>query len=223
MRRLWPLALCALILVWPSSGKGGEAGFGGLLHRSWDSLLATLPRGTHLLIDPVSIEWFLDELDGSPPNWAVLYGGGHHDPNYDDRLFAFNRERDAMRKGRPVLSWTVTFVWSGEVSRYDADTGGYPVALGPKFIFTRWGLVRFKPEEVPGNLVLVGKDSPGEELERAFERRRRFEVDVVMTGRLVPQESVVYDFSHDEEGQGVIMPFVRVDRVDFLLPARDNE
>jgi hypothetical protein len=205
------------------TGKGEEAGLGGLLHLSWDSLLAALPADTHLLLDPVAIDRFLDELDGSPPNWAVLYGGGHHDPRYDDRLFAFNRERDAIRAGRPVLSWTITFVWSGEVGGYDAKTGRYPVALGPKFISTRWGLVRFKPEEVPGNLALVGNEAQRKELERALERRRALEIDVVMTGRLVPEESLVYDFSHDEEGQGVIMPFVRVNRVDFLLPAREDE
>lgn len=222
MRRLWPTALCALILGWPLAGKGEEARLGGLLHLSRDSLLAALPGDTHLLIDPDSVERFLDDLEGSPPNWAVLYGDGHHDARYDDRLFAFNRERDAIREGHPVLSWTVTFVWSGEMARYDATTGGYPVALGPKFISTRWGLVRFKPEEVPGNLVLVVNDAHREGLERALECCRPLEIDVVMTGRLVPEESLVYDFSHDQEGQGVIMPFVRVNRVDFLLAAREN-
>jgi hypothetical protein len=28
----------------------------------------------------------------------------------------------------------------------------------------------------------------------------------------------VYDFSHDEEGLGLIMPFVKVERVDFVFP-----
>jgi len=40
-----------------------------------------------------------------------------------------------------------------------------------------------------------------------------------MTGRLIPGESLVYDFSHEEEGLGLIMPFVRVEQVDFVLPA----
>jgi hypothetical protein len=39
-----------------------------------------------------------------------------------------------------------------------------------------------------------------------------------MTGRLIPQESIVYDFSHDEEGLGLIMPLVRVEQVDFVMP-----
>jgi hypothetical protein len=38
-----------------------------------------------------------------------------------------------------------------------------------------------------------------------------------MLGRLVPDESLVYDFSHDEAGVGVIMPVVRIERVEYLL------
>ena len=38
-----------------------------------------------------------------------------------------------------------------------------------------------------------------------------------MVGRLIPEESLVYDFSHDEEGLGLIMPVVRIERVEYLL------
>jgi len=38
-----------------------------------------------------------------------------------------------------------------------------------------------------------------------------------MVGRLVPEESLVYDFSHDEEGVGIIMPVVRIERIEYLL------
>jgi hypothetical protein len=38
-----------------------------------------------------------------------------------------------------------------------------------------------------------------------------------MTGRLIPEESIVYDFSHEEEGLGLIMPFVRVEQVDCVM------
>jgi hypothetical protein len=41
-----------------------------------------------------------------------------------------------------------------------------------------------------------------------------------MTGTLIPSESIVYDFSHGEEGRGLIMPVVRVERVDVLLRDR---
>ena len=40
-----------------------------------------------------------------------------------------------------------------------------------------------------------------------------------MTGHLITEESVIYDFSHEEEGQGLIMPVVEVEQVDYLLAA----
>ena len=48
------------------------------------------------------------------------------------------------------------------------------------------------------------------------------EIDVVMTGQLVPEESIVYDFSHDEEGLGLIMPVVRVEHVEFVMPVLEG-
>jgi hypothetical protein len=209
--------LIACILSGVFEVNGEETSFGGLLHLSHEHLLTSLPPQTHLLLETASIERFLDELDGRPPDWADVYGGGHHDPSHDDRLFALNRERDARRQGNAVLSWIITFAWPGELSSYDADAGGFRVAVGPKLIPTRWGIVRFKPEEVPGNLVAVADAVLRENLQRRFERRQRLDIEVVMTGRLIPDEFLVYDFSHEEEGKGMIMPFVRVERVDFHL------
>ena len=111
-----------------------------------------LPTDTRLLIEPSAIEAFLAELDGTPPNWAKVYGYGHQDPDHDERLFNLNRERDAAREGKPVLSRRIAFVWPGELSRFDPESRGYAVSLGPEFIQTSWGVVRFKPEDLPGNL-----------------------------------------------------------------------
>ncbi|HMF84783.1 MAG TPA: hypothetical protein VK598_00350, partial [Nitrospiraceae bacterium] len=47
--------------------------------------------------------------------------------------------------------------------------------------------------------------------------QRLVDITVAMTGRLISDESVVYDFSHDQEGLGVIMPVVKVERLDYLL------
>lgn len=217
MRQYWLAALSVCILAWILEANGEDASLGGSLHLSHESLLAALPPQTHLLLESASIERFLDELDGSPPDWAVLYGGGHHDPGHDDRLFALNRERDATRRGKAALSWIVAFAWPGELSPYDADAGGFRVAVGPKLISTRWGIVRFKPEDVPSNIVAVADAVLQKKIQHRFDRGRRLEIEVVMTGRLLTEESLVYDFSHDEEGRGLIMPFVRVERVDFLL------
>jgi hypothetical protein len=177
-----------------------------------------LPPDAHLLLDAPAIERFLDELDGDPPDWQTVYGHGHHDPGHDDRLFALNRERDAKREGKPPLSWLVTFAWLGELSPFNPDVGGFSVSLGPKFISTRWGIVRFKPEEAPGNLVVVPSPSERDMLQRELVKGEHIEIEVLMTGRLIPDESLVYDFSHDEEGRGLIMPFVRIEQVRYLRP-----
>lgn len=196
-----------------------ELGGAGPL-RSWslNELQVHLPAGVHLMLERSAVEQFLTSLDDQPPDWSTVYGHGHHDPGHDDRLFALNRERDARREGRSALSWRIAFIWSGTLSPYDAESGGYAVALGPNFIRTSWGLVRFKPEEAPGNLVAAPDADQRKRIQALMAKGRPVDIDVLMTGRLTPNESLVYDFSHDEEGLGLIMPFVRVERVDFILP-----
>lgn len=184
------------------------------------ALSKLLPGQTRLLEEAPAIEQFLDALDGMPPDWAAIYGHGHHDPGHDDRLFALNRERDAKREGKPALQWTVTFLWYGELSSFDPTTGGFGVTVGPRFHPTRWGVVRFKAENLPGNLTAVPNPSLRETLRRKIEKGQKVEVQVACTGRLIPEESLVYDFSHEEEGRGLIMPVVRLERVDYLLPSR---
>jgi hypothetical protein len=188
-----------------------------LLLRTSADLRAILPPDAHLLIETSAIERFLDELEANPPDWARVYGHGHHDPDHDDRLFSLNRERDALREGKPALQRRLSFVWPGELSRFDPVSGGFSVAIGPKFNPTRWGIVRFKPEDLPGNLLAVPDTDTRARLLREREKNRPIDVTVVMTGRLVPQESIVYDFSHDKEGVGLIMPVVRIERIDYLL------
>ncbi|MGH7217427.1 MAG: hypothetical protein ACREIG_09340, partial [Nitrospiraceae bacterium] len=178
-----------------------------------------LPPDCHILINPHSIEQFLDALDGSPPDWGLVYGRGHHDPAHDERLFTLNRERDAKRAGNPALTQRITFVWFGELSRYDEEAGGFRVALGPKLTPTRWGVVRFKYQyhDVQGDLVAKVSAPLRSELTQRLARGESVDITVAMTGRLIPEESVVYDFSHDHAGLGVIMPVVQVEQLDYLL------
>ena len=42
-------------------------------------------------------------------------------------------------------------------------------------------------------------------------------VVVAMTGRLIPEEAIIYDFAHEDPGQGMIMPMARVERIDYLM------
>ena len=93
----------------------------------------------------------------------------------------------------------------------------FRVVLGPKLTPTRWGVVRFKYEDLSGELVAKASATLQSELEQRFARGESVDITVVMTGRLNPDEAVVYDFSHDQEGLGVIMPVVKVERLDYLL------
>lgn len=176
-----------------------------------------LPSGTHILIDQGAIESFLAALEGTPPDWATVYGHGHHDPGHDERLFNLNRDRDAVREGNPTLAWQVAFVWIGELSHFDADSQSYSVAVGPEFTQTSWGMVRFKPEELPSNLRVRPDKYLADRIDRSLRRHESVQVSIVMVGTLIPTESIIYDFSHEEEGVGLIIPVVRIEQVEVLL------
>jgi len=174
-----------------------------------------LPKGTHLLHDPVAIEKFFEALDGAPPDWAELHGS--HGDRHEERLFALNRERDLSRAGRPALSQRITFIWEGVLSNYVSDKGGFLVAIGPEVIATRWGQVRFKPESFPTELLAVPLPDLKESLRARVARGESIKTLVAMTGRLVPNEALIYDFAHEDPSQGMIMPMVRVERIDYFL------
>ncbi|OGW50420.1 MAG: hypothetical protein A2V62_12330 [Nitrospirae bacterium RBG_19FT_COMBO_58_9] len=213
-------AIAVVVLIMGPVGEGQAediVGTSPLLTITPKDLHRILPPDSHLLIGPHAIEQFLDVLDGAPPDWGPIYGHGHHDSDIDERLFALNRERDAKRAGNPALTEFIAFVWFGELSGYDAEAGGFRVALGPKLTPTRWGVVRFKYEDLQGELVAKASATLRGELEQRFARGESVDITVAMTGRLIPDESVVYDFSHDQEGLGVIMPVVKVERLDYLL------
>ena len=218
---MWSLSVIAVVLlIMGPIGEGrAEEGIGTspLLTIAPKDLHRILPPDSHLLIDPHSIEQFLDALDGAPPAWAMVYGHGHQDPEHDERLFMLNRERDAKRAGKEALTWLVAFLWSGELSRYEPEVGGFTIAMGPIFTPTRWGMVRFKAEDLPGNLVAIPGAAERDRLRRQVEAGQKVEIAITIIGRLIPEESMVYDFFHDEEGLGLIMPVVRVERVEYLL------
>jgi len=216
---MWLRSIVAVVLLaWsaPTTAPAGESLGVRPLHMEWEAAVTTLPPQTHLLIEQSAIERFLEELDGLPPDWAKVYGHGHHDPDHDERLFALNRQRDAARVGKAPLQWLIAFVWAGELSSFDEQEGGFHVALGPTFNRTGWGEVRFKYEDLPATLIAVAGDrTPG--FKARLQQGERLAVDVLLAGRLIPEESLVYDFSHEEEGRGLIMPLVRVEAVEFVL------
>jgi hypothetical protein len=218
MWALWVIAVLSLTIGSVGEGWGEDTiGSRPLLTIRRSELSTILPPDYRILIDPYSIEQFLDALDGTPPDWGLVYGHGHHDPGHDERLFTLNRERDSKREGTEALQWTVVFLWSGEISRYEPTVGGFSIAIGPIFTPTRWGVVRFKAEDLPSNLFVIPDSSQRDLLRRQVEIGQKVEIEIAMMGRLIPDESLVYDFSHDEEGLGLIMPVVRIERVEFLL------
>lgn len=210
------VALLLLGCLVPVTTRAEEASGVRPLRKEMAAALADFPAHTHRLLDPQSIEQFLVELDGTPPDWATVYGQGHHDPWHDERLFALNRERDATREGKAPLQWLIACVWLGELSGFDEQEGGFHVVLGPKFNQTGWGEVRFKYEDLPSPLIaLAGEDTAA--LRVQARQGRPVLVSVLMLGRLIPEESLIYDFSHEVEGRGLIMPVVRVEAVEFVL------
>lgn len=117
------LTMALLLLAWSAPALVSAESSPALrpLYKTMSAALATLPPGNQLLLDREPIEQFLAALDGSPPDWAQVYGHGHHDPGHDDRLFALNRERDARREGKEPLQWLVTVAWFGELSKFDEE------------------------------------------------------------------------------------------------------
>lgn len=216
--RLLPGLLLSGLLLLPSAIRAEDAaGLRPLRITPLTILHSILPAETQVLIERTAIEAFLTALEGVPPDWRTVYGYGHQDPGHDERLFNLNRERDAAREGNPVLNRPVAFVWSGELSRFDPKTKSYAVAVGPEFNATSWGLIRFKPEEFPNNLRVKPEKTFAGRISRGLAHHETVEVLVVMAGVLIPSESVIYDFSHDQEGVGLIMPVVKVGQVEVFL------
>lgn len=135
---------------------------------------------------------------------------------HHERLFVENRRRDRAREQNPVLNERIAFFWHGILSTYRPEESGFRVAIGPKLIPTRWGIVRFKMEQVPCGMIAV----PSADLWAFVQERGRhgpIEVDVLFIGRLMRPESIIYDLSHEGTGEGVIMPVLHIEHVEYLL------
>lgn len=169
----------------------------------------------HTLLTAADQERFLNELEKQPPDWNHL-----HDPPDEElgtRLFDFNRQRDALREGHPLMSQRVAFWWSGVLGEYREAHRGFSVVMGPEFTQTTWGLVRFKPLQLPHEMVAVPS---ADRLPTLRDRRvegEPVEIGILFTGTLIPWESIIYAFSHDGEKQGLIMPVVQVDGVRYFF------
>ena len=187
-----------------------------LLQLNEHSIHSLLPPEVQPLITPEDIEPFLEKLEGTQPNWEHLQ---HPDiTEQSERLFQFNRERDSTRvEKRAILQQPVAFLWSGILRQYLPDHLGFSIALGPELTNTSWGIIRFKPVDLPDMLVAI----PPPDLRTSIFARQQcqesIEIVVVFIGTLIADESLIYGFSHDGDHAGMILPVVSVHQIMYVL------
>jgi hypothetical protein len=186
-----------------------------LLVKPQQALNSLVNQGIWPLLQPSILESYLTDLEGSVPDWESLQD--QEGEEHGERLFAFNRKRDAQREGHTFLAQPIAFLWSGILRHYDMKRGGFTLALGPDYTKTSWGIVRFKPMGIPDVMVALPSPALRTKYRKALKKKEEIEIAVLFIGRLVPDESIVYAFSHEEPGVGMIMPVVQVEKVQYFL------
>lgn len=190
----------------------------GKLHKLSNKQVHTLvSSNARPLLSSTDQESFLKELEGEIPNWSRL----HDPPNEElgERLFAFNRKRDKAREGHVLLNQPIAFLWSGLVRQYVPEHQGFVIAMGPDFTETAWGVVRFKPVGLPQEMIAIPSPGFRSSLQQQLARGNKVEIKILFTGRLIPDESIIYTFSHDDQNQGMIMPVVHLEEIQYFLPS----
>jgi hypothetical protein len=95
---------------------------------------------------------------------------------------------------------------------------GFSVALGPELTSTSWGIVRFKPMGLPDYLVAVPSLESVEQFRLQQQNGEQIAIGVLFFGTLVADESLIYSFSHDQKGDGMILPVVQIEDVRYFIP-----
>jgi len=187
-----------------------------LLELDAQSVQVLIPGFNRPLVVGKEIERFLQELEGMPPDWAELR---HSDlTEQSERLFLLNRQRDEARSAQQsLLNQPIAFLWSGMLRQYLPEYRGFSLALGPELTSTSWGIVRFKPRELPDYLVAVPPPALREEILVRQQMGEHIEIIVVFIGTLIPNESLIYAFSHDGQTNGMILPVVSVQSIMYIL------
>ena len=165
-------------------------------------------------------EIFLRELENSPPNWNQMHDSSGQE--HGEKLFALNRQRDEFRKEHPLLNQRIAFFWDGILWQFDDNNQGYKVVIGPAPTQTTWGIVRFKPIGLPNEMVSKAPPHLIQIIQNKIEQGQGAEICVLFTGNLIQWESIIYTFSHDEREQGMIMPVVQIDGVQYYSSCSNN-
>ena len=191
-------------------------GIGKLHYVSTPQAPTLVPSHARALLTSTDQENFLNELEGEIPNWSLL-----HDPPNEElggRLFVFNRKRDKAREGHVLLKQPIAFLWSGLLRQYVPEHKGFTVAIGPDITKTGWGVVRFKPVGLPQEMIAIPSPEFQRSLQQQLAQGNKVEIKILFMGRLIPEESIIYTFSHDNSHQGMIMPVVQMEEIHYFLP-----
>lgn len=209
---LLPLCVSGSSLVFGSELPDGVK---PLLLTDGKPLSSFVPEGTLFLNDPETLDKFLKKLEGSPPDWKFLFGS-NVDERYD-RLFDETEKRDAARIGNATANQTLAFLWEGDLTSYRPEHKGFGVAIGPSQIPTAWGIIRFKIANQPSEMVAIPPSSLLEVLQNKRLHHEQVGITILFIGKLIPEESLMYDFSTVKEGEGMILPIVNLTQIEYLL------
>lgn len=224
-RRFFPsIGIFLFFVFWPSfpwlsnvySQTDSNKGVQPLLQLDGDPIHGLIPASIQPLILSREMEQFLQKLESVPPHWTQLR---HPDiTQQSERLFQFNRERDKARAAKnAILKQPIAFLWAGILRHYLPEYQGFSLALGPELTNTSWGTIRFKPMDLPDYLVAVPSLELRKELLVRQKQGEQIEIMVLCIGTLVPNESVIYGFSHDGHQEGMILPVVSVQNILYIL------
>lgn len=186
-----------------------------LIQLESQSLHQLIPKSVRPLLLPKEQEQFLQELEGHPPDWHTLESLDHTEQS--ERLFQLNRTRDEARLIHKVLQQPIAFLWSGFLRRYMPEYQGFLVALGPELTSTSWGIVRFKPMGLPDYLVAIPSLESAKQIQSQQQKGEQIAIGVLFFGTLVADESLIYSFSHDQKGDGMILPVVQIEDVRYFI------
>lgn len=187
-----------------------------LIQLESQSLHQLIPRNIRPLLLPKEQEQFLQELEGHPPDWHALQSLDQTEQS--ERLFQLNRTRDEARLiHKDILQQPIAFLWSGFLRRYMPEYQGFLVALGPELTSTSWGIVRFKPVGLPDYLVAIPSLESAKQIRSQQQKGEQIAIGVLFFGTLVADESLIYSFSHDQKGDGMILPVVQIEDVRYFI------
>ncbi|MGE0472850.1 MAG: hypothetical protein AB7P17_04385 [Nitrospirales bacterium] len=180
------------------------------------SLSSIVPASSRPLLTAPELEAYLRQLEGTQPPWDQL--SSHDMTEQSERLFQFNRSRDEIREHKhALLQQPIAFVWGGELRQFHEEHQGYTVALGPEIIHTAWGLIRFKPRDIPDNMMAKIPPERKAAILDKLDNLETKEIGVLFMGTLVESESIMYAFSHDGDHEGMILPVVNITALKYYL------